>query len=205
MSRVWSALSFLTRGLLRTRGDSTGAFIYLSFDDGPHPLHTPELLRLLAQHNAKGSFFLQGNKAQQEPDVVRRLLAEGHAIGNHSMTHPSMKYLDARNQWAEIVNADLALQLFDGCPKHMYRPPNGRLTITTLVACILRRQPLVLWAIDSLDYKLSPPEVVARLQARRPLGGDVILFHDDAAGAAKALEILLPQWKEMGFTFPRLK
>ena len=205
MNRLWSALAVLTAGLVRTRGPAAAAAtVYLSFDDGPDPEHTTQLLNLLARHDAKATFFLLGRDAQQSPELVGRILADGHAIGNHSMTHPRMKSLGLREQWAEIDSADRVLERFDGRKRHLFRPPNGRLTLGMVVACLWRRQALVLWTIDSLDYKLAPEAVAHRLSAQRPGAGDVILFHDDGPCALLALEVLLPAWKQAGLRFAAL-
>lgn len=205
MKKIWAAASFLTGGLVSTRGAAEGASVYLTFDDGPHPVHTLRLLDLLAKHGAKGTFFLLGVSAQQFPDIVRRMLREGHAIGNHSMTHPKMKSLGPRAQWDEIDHADMVLQELDERTRHPFRPPNGRVTLPALMACLWRRQPLILWTCDSLDYTLDHAAVVRRLRAAAPSAGDVILFHDDAACAADALEVLLPEWALNGLRFPALK
>jgi peptidoglycan-N-acetylglucosamine deacetylase len=204
MNKIWSVASVLSGNLVRTRGATAGSSVYLTFDDGPHPRHTAPLLDLLARHDAKGTFFLIGRDAEREPALVRRMLAEGHAIGNHSMTHPKMRSLGAAAQWAEIDRADAVLQRLDGQRRHPFRPPNGRVSVAALAASLWHRQPLVLWTIDSLDYRLDPAQVVQRLRSTAPTGGDVILFHDDAACAQGALEALLPAWKQAGLVFPAL-
>lgn len=204
MNALWSAASLVSGKLIRTRGPAAGSSVYLTFDDGPHPEHTVRLLDLLAQHDAKGTFFLLGDQAEKSPELVRRVLAEGHAIGNHSMSHPKMRALGARAQWAQIDRADAVLERLDGHRRHMFRPPNGRLTLAMVLASLWRRQPLVLWTIDSHDYKLDPKDVVQRLRAMPPSAGDVILFHDDSACAGHAIEALLPAWKQAGLRFPAL-
>lgn len=206
MNALWSTASLMTANLIRTRGprsgSESGSSIYLTFDDGPHPVHTPHLLSVLERHGAKGTFFLIGQKAEKHPQVVRRILDGGHAIGNHSMRHPKMRALPRSAQWAEIDLADVVLARFDGRRRHAFRPPNGRVTAWAVASSIWRRQPLVLWTIDSLDYKLSADAVAHALRERKLVDGDVILFHDDAARAAEALDALLPAWLADGYTFP---
>lgn len=186
------------------RGTPAGSAVYLTFDDGPDPEHTVRILDLLALHGAKGTFFLIGRFAERSPEIVRRMLAEGHAIGNHSMTHPKMRALGSTAQWNEIERAEVVLQQLAGGKVHSFRPPNGRVTLSLLAYCLWRRRPLVLWTIDSHDYKLQPQDVVKRLQAATPVPGDVILFHDDTPCAGSALELLLPAWKKAGLQFPVL-
>ncbi|MES2098580.1 MAG: polysaccharide deacetylase family protein [Pseudomonadota bacterium] len=204
MNPLWPLASLLTGNLVRTRGPRTGGAVYLTFDDGPHPQHTASVLEVLARHGAKGSFFLIGREAERFPELVRRILAEGHSVGSHSMFHPRMRGLGARVQWSEIDRADLVLEGFDGRRRHAFRPPNGRVTLPILAAGLWRRQPLVLWTIDSHDYELGPDGVIQRLQKGPPTDGDVILFHDDGACAATALQALLPVWRAGGLSFPAL-
>jgi len=203
MKFFWTLASLLTCNLVRSRGP-TGA-VYLSFDDGPHPVHTPPLLDLLARHDVRASFYLTGFLAEAEPALVARMLAEGHVIGNHSMTHPRMLRLGLRAQWAEIDRTEATLARLGAAGRHGFRPPYGRVTWAVLAATLLRRQPLVLWSIDSLDYTLGPAEVVQRLRKRPPKSGDIILFHDDADCARQALAQLLPEWKRAGLRFGPLR
>ncbi len=202
MKKIWSIASVLTGNLVRTRGNSAGAAVYLTFDDGPHPEHTARLLDLLAKFDAKGSFFMVGKTVAQAPELVRRMLAEGHTVGNHSMTHPKMRTISAAAQRREIDQADAVLERLDGQRRHPYRPPNGAVTWPMMTHSLRHRQPLVLWTIDSLDYKLPADQVVERLtRVTPPKPGDVILFHDDGASAGRALETLLPLWKQAGLSF----
>jgi peptidoglycan-N-acetylglucosamine deacetylase len=202
MKKIWSIASALSGNIVRTRGSSAGGAVYLTFDDGPHPEHTAGLLDLLAKFDAKGSFFMVGKTVAQAPDLVRRMLAEGHTIGNHSMTHPKMRGLPGSVQRAEIDQADAVLERIDGQRRHMYRPPNGAVTLPMMGTSLWRRQPLVLWTIDSLDYKLQADQVIERLtKVTPPAPGDVILFHDDGVCAGRALAALLPMWKQAGLTF----
>lgn len=204
MNFAWSAASLLTGNLVRARGPKSGSSVYLTFDDGPHPEHTPRLLDVLDRYGAKGSFFVVGREVEKYPQVVEDLLARGHALGNHSMLHPRMKALSAAAQWAEIDRADQVLARFDGRARHGFRPPNGRVTWPVMAAAVWRRQPLVLWTIDSLDYQLDAAAVVAHLGPRPLVGGDVILFHDDSGCVSDALDRLLPVWHSQGMSFRAL-
>ena len=97
MNKIIALMSVLTPILLRTGGPRTGRSIYLTFDDGPHPVHTTALLELLERHGARGSFFLTGKLAQEHPDVVRRILEGGHAIGNSLAVLRTLHDLGARS------------------------------------------------------------------------------------------------------------
>lgn len=204
MHWIWSVVAFLTVYSVRTRMSRREPTVYLSFDDGPHPEHTPRMLELLRKHGAKATFFLIGDQAEKHPDIVRRIVEEGHTIGNHSMTHPRLSRLSAREQLADIARADAVLERFNGRKRQLFRPPNGRATLATIVSSTLRRRPLVLWSIDSLDYQLDAEQVAARLAKVSVRGGDILLFHDDGGAAAGALASLLPRWSGAGLRFATL-
>lgn len=204
MHWIWSVATFLTAHTVLTHMPRRGRKVYLSFDDGPHPQHTPELLDLLRQHGVKATFFLIGDQAQRHPELVQRIVDEGHAIGNHSMTHPRLPALPARAQIADINAADVVLQRFNGRRRQLFRPPNGRATVATIIDSLLHRRPLVLWTIDSKDYELDAEQIVQRLQREVPRGGDILLFHDDGGAAFSALAKLLPAWLSAGLSFEAL-
>lgn len=198
MHWIWSVAALLTANVIFTRMPKKASSLYLSFDDGPHPEHTPALLDLLKQHEAKATFFLIGNQALAHPGIVQRIVDEGHTIGNHSMTHARLKRLPSHEQIREIEQADSVLARFNGKVRQLIRPPHGRATITTILHGLRHRQPIVLWSIDSLDYSLGPEQVVARLAQTKVGPGDILLFHDDGSTAGDALRRLLPRWKASG-------
>ncbi|MFN0185525.1 MAG: polysaccharide deacetylase family protein [Aquabacterium sp.] len=204
MKLSWSALSVMSGNRLRVRGARAGRDLYITFDDGPDPVHTPALLDLLSRHGAKATFFLIGASAERHPAVVDRIVGEGHAIGNHSMTHPRMPRLNARQQVQQITQANEVLRRWGDPTRMFFRPPNGRLTVPLVLQALTGGQPIMLWSVDSLDYRDAAPAVVDRLTALTPVPGDVMLFHDDGACAARALAIMLPRWRRDGFDLRRL-
>jgi peptidoglycan-N-acetylglucosamine deacetylase len=195
MHWIWSLIATLSLGAIRVRGPKEGARLYLTFDDGPHPAHTPALLDLLAEHGAHATFFAVGRDAQRHPELLQRILAEGHTLGNHSMTHAQLPRLAPPAQLEEITLADKVLSTATGKARHPFRPPHGKATPTVLAYSLFGRHPVVLWSLDSLDYKLSVPAVVKRLSDHAIQDGEIVLFHDDGLVAVEALRQLLPQWR----------
>ena len=118
-------LGLLPQRLVLVRGPREPGALYLSFDDGPHPEHTPRLLDLLARHGARASFFLVGQRVEQHPALVERIVAEGHALGNHSYSHPMFRRLGLRAQLDEVERTDRLLAAFDRRGPHRFRPPRG--------------------------------------------------------------------------------
>jgi peptidoglycan/xylan/chitin deacetylase (PgdA/CDA1 family) len=203
MHWIWTAASVATAGLLFTRARKKHS-LYLTFDDGPHPEHTPRLLKVLSQHQIPATFFLIGERAEQYPEVVRQIVAAGHVIGNHSYSHPSFNVSSFCLQSRELERANEVLKRFDGRQRHLVRPPYGKMNWATIVLCMLRRERIALWNKDSYDYRLGCDEIVQRAATLNIALGDVLLFHDDGSPGIDALEILLPRWRSNGLRFSTL-
>lgn len=204
MHWIWSLVAGITAQRVRVRGPRHATALHLTFDDGPHPTVTPMLLDLLAQHQARATFFLLGRNVAQHPEIVERILREGHAIGNHSMTHANFRKASVGQQLREVRQADEAMSRIDGQRLHPFRPPHGHATVTTILNAVLRPQPLVLWNFDSEDYHLQGAPLVERLKRYQPQGGDILLFHDDMPHTVEALRTLLPIWRQAGLSLDAL-
>lgn len=193
-------LGMLPDALTLTRGSPDGNALYLSFDDGPHPEHTPRVLDLLATHGAHGSFFLVGTQVEKYPQLAARIAAEGHLLGNHSWSHPStFGKMTLQQQLQEIGRTDQLLAEFDRRPTHRFRPPRGSFSFSLLLNFAARRRAIAYWSYDSLDYQQLPAaDVVVRLRRQPPGAGDIVLMHDDAPCAGDVLEVMLPQWQGGG-------
>lgn len=195
-------LGLLPASLVQTHGPRADHAIYLSFDDGPHPEHTPRLLDLLATQRVRASFFLVGRNAERHPALAERIVAEGHMIGNHSYTHASFGPMPLRQQVGEFDRTDEVLRAFDQRPRHRVRPPQGHLSPALLLHCASHRRSIVYWSYDSLDYQRDSSEALReRLRAAPPRAGDIVLMHDDSDKATEALAALLPAWRQRGYQF----
>lgn len=169
--------------------------IALTFDDGPHPERTPRVLDLLAQAKVHATFFLIGERAVAHPELVRRIAAEGHEVGNHSWSHARrLPFCSGRRIEAELSRCQDALAELTGVTPRLFRPPYGARDVRVYrIARALELTP-VLWSVDSFDWAgVSAQRVLAR--ARRARGGDVVLLHDGdpkAEGLLPALAEWLP-------------
>lgn len=198
-------LRWLPKWLVLTERPFGGRGLYLTFDDGPHPEVTPVLLDLLAAHGAKATFFLLGANAERYPDVARRIVAEGHAIGNHSYSHPRFAQVDLDVQRAEIDRTDDILAVIDGQPRHWFRPPSGALPLRMLGDFARRRRGIAYWSYDSMDYRRQSAEILARrLREQPPAAGDIVLMHDDDPNTVQALRELVPEWRAAGHALEAL-
>lgn len=179
--------------------------LYLTFDDGPHPVHTPALLDLLAAHDARATFFLIGAKALEHEAIVRDIVARGHALGNHSFSHRKRRTMSPAEASADVRRCDEVLQRIDGLPNHPYRPPWGEIGARQYLRCLFGRERIALWSRNSMDYRDGSAAIIGHFDRQPPRSGDVILFHDDSDRSIPALAELLPVWAERGFRFARLE
>jgi peptidoglycan/xylan/chitin deacetylase (PgdA/CDA1 family) len=165
--------------------------VYLSFDDGPHPVATPFVLDLLTKYRAKATFFCIGKNVMAYPDIYRRILDEGHAVGNHTQNHLNgWKTKDA----VYLADISEAAKLIDS---GMFRPPYGRISSfqAAHIAKAMKndRSRVVMWDIlsgdfdNSLSGKQCSENVVLNVNK-----GSIIVFHDSGK-AFPRLEICLPE------------
>lgn len=198
-------LRWLPDRLVQTHGPAQDGACYLTFDDGPDPAYTPRLLDLLAEHDAKASFFLVGHRVEEHSALVERMVREGHLIANHSYSHQAFHRLSLADQMAEFDRTDALLQAFDGQPRHRLRTPQGHLDTRLLLHCARQSRGIVYWSYDSLDYQKPDHDTfVSRLRADPPRAGDIVLMHDDGDRAIDALSVLLPEWRQQGYHFRAL-
>jgi len=156
----------------------------LTFDDGPNPAWTPRLLDVLASHDVRAAFFMVGSHAQAEPALVRRIVAAGHLIGNHSWSHPNLAVTAARRVKEELTRTSQALEQISGAPVRYFRPPFGaRRPLVLRMARSLGMTP-VLWNAMTSDWQEpSADRIVERLtrqidrQQRRGRAANIVL-HD---------------------------
>ena len=194
--------TFLPSRLLLLKGHESRAVLHLTFDDGPNPVVTPELLDLLSLHNVKATFFCIGRKIGSEPELMERIQREGHLLANHSMNHRSFSDLSLKNQAAEINQTDRLISQYNGDSKSLFRAPKGDWSISLLSYLLLTGRTGAHWSYDSEDFRKEPIEaIVDRFKTTPPTNGEIILFHDDHVRCKEVLASLIPAWKEQGFGF----
>lgn len=166
--------------LARPRHSLGGATdrVALTFDDGPDPVHTPAVLDRLRDVGAVATFFVVGERAARHPEIVRRILAEGHALGSHSWSHPEPWRLSAPALIADYRRGRAAVQRAAGRRTALFRPPKGFVDARGAVAMLAAGVRPWLWTIDGHDWlpDVRPDEIVGRLGDIA--GGDVVLLHD---------------------------
>jgi len=189
--------------LMRTEihGDRSRNLVALTFDDGPDPIRTPALLDALRDLHVKATFFVVGEDVDANPEVCRRIVAEGHELGNHTYTHRYLPTARSRSVLRELRATDRAIEQATGIVPTLARPPYGGRSPKTVRAFVRAAKRLVLWDVNSFDWKGKPaPELVERVMERaRP--GSIILMHEAREGGEvtiDAVKQLVPQLRARG-------
>jgi peptidoglycan/xylan/chitin deacetylase (PgdA/CDA1 family) len=181
--------------------------VALTFDDGPNPDATPQILDVLRRENVKATFFVVGTMAAAYPKLITREVAEGMSIGDHTWTHPHLAGRDAtfvRNQLVETRNTLKPL----GADVTVFRPPYGSYTATTVQIAQSLGMRTVIWTIDPADYRKPAPTVIVRRVMNQLKPGAIILMHDgggDRSRTVAALKMLIQQIRKRGYGFSALR
>lgn len=181
----------------------------LTFDDGPNDPHTLHLLDVLARHDVQATFFMVGSFVEQRPGIARAVAAAGHAIGNHTHTHPNLIFHSGGVVRRELQDCERALDNAGVARAGLFRPPfGGRTPIVLRAARDLGLEP-IMWSVTAHDWKPYSPERIAQLVHRQVRGGDVILLHDgghlrmgvDRSASVRATELIIQRYQGEGFEF----
>ncbi|MFM8587048.1 MAG: polysaccharide deacetylase family protein [Bacteroidota bacterium] len=173
--------------------------LFISFDDGPHEIITPQVLDILAKNRAKATFFCLGKNVLQHPSIFERIIAEGHAVGNHSHHHLNGWKSTDEEYMDDVIAASRWI------PSNLFRPPYGRLKSSQARRLQAVGFKVVMWGVLSADYnkKISKEKCAVRV-SKHIEPGAIVLFHDSEKAANNmlhALEMLLKNATEQGFRF----
>lgn len=184
----------------------SGTDCALTFDDGPDPLHTPQVLEILGRQRVKASFFLVGEKALRAPELVRRIAQEGHCLGSHTFSHRELPTLSRDALARELTDCKEVLRQLTGIDTPLIRPPRGRLDVRSLLRMKRWEYRVVHWSKTYSDYlQDGAPALLARIRARGLEPRDIALFHDTNRHTVEALEQVLPLWRAAGRGFVSLQ
>ena len=187
-------------------GDTTSPVIYLTFDAGYENGSTEKILDTLKKHEVPGAFFLVGNYIEKNADLVRRMVEEGHIVGNHTMHHPDMSKIGDKGSFeAELKGLEALFLEKTGkeLPK-FYRPPQGTYSEENLKMAKELGYKTVFWSLAYVDWNNdSQPTKEQAFDKLIPRihNGAVVLLHSTSTTNAEILDELLTKWKEMGYTF----
>ena len=155
----------------------------LTFDDGPNEPHTLQLLEILAEYEAKATFFLIGKYVRRRPEIVRALLSAGHAIGNHTESHPNLILVSARRLREELESCKKALEDASGESSRWFRPPFGGRRPNVLRTAQELGMKSVMWSVSSYDWNATSSQqivekITRQVEGRSRRQSEIILLHD---------------------------
>ncbi|WP_082423300.1 polysaccharide deacetylase family protein [Paenibacillus dakarensis] len=194
------------RGEIVWEVPTTNKVIALTFDDGPDDTSTANILDLLKQYDAKATFFVVGNRVERYPEIVKRELAEGHEIGNHSFSHPSFERINSQKMMTELAKTQEAILHATGHNTELFRPPGGSYNEAIVQHCRKSGLLMILWSWhqDTLDWRKPGVERIVNKVLKNAHNGDIVLMHDFVADSTQtydALKIILPELKKRGYSF----
>jgi peptidoglycan/xylan/chitin deacetylase (PgdA/CDA1 family) len=191
------------------RDEAGSRRLALTFDDGPNDPHTLRLLDVLAKHEVKATFFMIGRFVAERPEIARAVAQAGHAIGNHTYTHPNLFFASGSRLAQELDECERALTGAVGEHSRLFRPPWGFRRPATLRAAARRGLATVMWSVSAQDWKLKTAEAIEQAAAAQITGGEVILLHDgrhwqmgaDCTVTIAAAERLITRYSGEGYDF----
>jgi peptidoglycan/xylan/chitin deacetylase (PgdA/CDA1 family) len=172
--------------------------IALTFDDGPKPETTAELLQYLKDQQVPATFFVLGSQANRYPDLVKQAYDNGNQIGSHTYNHLNLPKLSAAQQKDEIDQTDKVIQKIIGKHPNMLRPPYG--AFDNQVAQVAHAG-LALWNVDSLDWQSKNAEAIYQTVMANVTDGSIILMHDIYSTSVAGAKRIIPALKQQGYTF----
>ena len=190
-------------------GDAQKKKIYITFDAGFENGNTPAILDALKKHNITAAFFLVGNYIKMSPSLVKRMVDEGHIVGNHTYNHPDMSKISEADSFREEIESleKLFKESTGKDMKKYYRPPQGKYSKKNLYMAHEMGYTTVFWSLAYVDWytddQPSREEAFEKLIPRIHPGA-VVLLHSTSATNAKILDELLTRWKAEGYTFGSL-
>lgn len=194
-------------GKIIKKASSNGKSIILTFDDGPDPKYTPELLNVLRENNVKCTFFVLAEKAKKYPDLIKEISNEGHYIGLHSLKH-SNAIFRSPIQTKKDISESIEILTNLGIKVDYHRPPWGMFNPFTFYYAKKHNIKVVLWSIHAFDWsKWVTVDYIQQKLINKVKPGDIILLHDSRGAknapkkTIKALESIIPILKNNGYNF----
>ena len=190
--------------------DTDQKIIYLTFDAGYENGNTPAILDALKKHQAPAVFFVVGNFIKDNPDLIRRILADDHIIGNHTMTHPDLPQISSMDAFQKELQdvEELYTSLTGKAMTKFYRPPRGIYNTENLSMAKELGYSTFFWSLAYVDWiqdqQPSREEAFQKLLPRIHPGA-IVLLHNTSSTNAEILDELLTKWEEMGYEFHSLK
>lgn len=157
---------------------TTGRPICLTFDDGPDPLYTQKILKVLADYNVKATFFVLGEAAERFPHLIEKMFKEGHSIGNHTYSHRHPWLMSSKRAKQEVTLANTVIKNITGIAPRWFRPPFGRLRRAMIMQAHAEQMSTVLWSHSIIDWGIFGTKGGISRRLNNIESGDIVLMHD---------------------------
>ena len=203
----WYQLQRMFPDTFFLQGLSDSKRIAFTFDDGPDIMYTPQVLDVLRELDVPATFFLIGWRSQAYPDVVKRILAEGHVIGNHSWSHPRLTEVIKEQLHDETTRTEDILWEITGRRTALMRPPYGAISKEVLAEMRSLGYKVINWSVDSVDWRDRTVGQVVANTLPDVQEGAIVLFHSaggagqSMAATVEALPFLIETLRNQGYTF----
>lgn len=183
------------------RGNPDERRIALTFDDGPNPDTTPDILRILKKYNAKATFFCIGRRVKQYPELVKRLFDEGMEVGNHTYHHTNLTNLDKDTMYAEWNDCNTEIHKVLGVNAEVCRPPGGNANPEVIETVGELGMRTVYWSVNSIDYDTTTADKITNRVLHEIQPGGIVLMHDKVYNTLIALDDILYRLSQEGYSF----
>lgn len=166
--------------------------VYLTFDDGPDPVLTPELLEILSKLDCRASFFVTGSRIERHPETIRDISRHGHVVASHGFDHVPFTFRSYRDIVSDLQRSRRVISDVTGKQVNLFRPPYGRLGFHGLRAARQLGMTIVLWSLSPADYRSDGSETIVRRVLKGASKGDIVLLHDGKPGCENTLKAVTP-------------
>jgi peptidoglycan/xylan/chitin deacetylase (PgdA/CDA1 family) len=202
LREVVNSSTFQLFGDYVARVETSEKVVALTFDDGPHPAHTPGVLAVLDEHQVKATFFMMGRNVERYPAVARDVRRRGHEIGNHSYSHPKLVLMSPRRVREEIERTDELLRGIGVSGDIHFRPPHASKFIVLPWVLVQMNKLSVLGDVDPEEWKQRPAAVMTESILRQVRPGSIIGLHDPMGRETlRTLQNILPALAARGYRF----
>jgi peptidoglycan/xylan/chitin deacetylase (PgdA/CDA1 family) len=211
----WSGMSYIEHwremrsGRIYYSAKTKDKVVALTFDDGPDPRYTGQVLNILKEHKVRATFFVCGKMLKANPELAKRILAEGHALGNHTDTHPHLERMGNPGARLELETCESQIEAITGQRTYMFRPPRGLWNSAVFDDARRSGYSIILWSLAFDRQAVKDSSVLRRRVVRLAKAGDIILMHDGSTDpqadirkpTVRELDAMITGLEQRGFSF----
>ena len=201
---IFLSITVSAQGIVYSSNVNAGKQIALTFDDGPHPRITPQILEILDEYGIKATFFVIGVNSKNYPNQLKQIVDGGHEIGNHTYSHKILKSMSKEEIEKEILDTEIQVEKITNITPNLLRPPCGIYDETLIEIAQEKDLKVVLWTVDSHDWSHRTVANIVQNVTKNASNGDILLFHDYVSGeynTPNALRKIIPLLIKQGYEF----